>query len=98
MQVQTTGRLREYHRSRTILGVVIGIGLAAAILFGVLALTGGKTVSEERQLSPVNMVMEDPPLPEDWVDPYFNQPVVIPTETDPPLPEGWVDPYFANTD
>ena len=94
MQAQTTGRLRDYRHIRIILGVVIGIGLAAVILFGALALTDGEGTFEGQQLSPVNIVMEDPPLPEGWVDSYFNQPIVIPAETDPPLPEGWVDPYF----
>jgi hypothetical protein len=94
MQAQTTRWLREYRFSRGILGAVIGLGLVTASFLGIQALTGGQTASEAQQLSPVQLVEEDPPLPVGWVDPYFDRPISIPVEQDPPLPEGWVDPYF----
>jgi hypothetical protein len=95
MQAQTTRWLREYRFSRGILGAVIGLGLVTASILGIQALTDGPTASETQHLSPVKLVEEDPPLPANWVDPYFtDRPVAIPVEQDPPLPDGWVDPYF----
>ena len=39
MQAQTTGRLHELRLHRYIFGAIAGIGIAAAIIFGVQTLT-----------------------------------------------------------
>jgi hypothetical protein len=95
MQAQTSGRLKAYRVHLVSLGLVAGLGLLAATIFGIQALSGGQQSLQTQELAPVSLLQEDPPLPEGWTDPYFSsEEVVIPVETDPPLPDGWADPYF----
>ena len=95
MQAQTTRRHQEFGFNRIILGALVGIGLVAATIFAIQALKGGETASQTRELAPVNLIQEDPPLADDWVDPYFTDGASnILILEDPPLPDDWVDPYF----
>ena len=96
MQAQTTRRLQEFRFNRYIIGTLAVIGLATASIFAVQALTGGETAIESRELSPVSLIQEDPPLSDDWVETYFSGGAVDSyVQEDPPLPEGWVDAYFS---
>jgi hypothetical protein len=96
MQAQTTRRLQEFRFNRFIIGTLAVIGLAVASIFTIQARTGGETSIESQDLSPVNLVQEDPPLPAGWVDLYLSSGATdIYVQQDPPLPDGWVDPYFS---
>ncbi len=98
MQAQTARRLQEFRFNRYIIGTIAVVGLAVASIFAFQALTRGETAIESQELSPVNLLQEDPPLPAGWVDSYFSSGAAdIYVEQDPPLPAGWVDPYFGGT-
>ncbi len=99
MQAQTIRRLQEFRFNVFIIGSLAVIGLAVTTIFAIQALTGGGTTIERQELSPVNLVQEDPPLADDWVDPYFSRSVGDSyVQEDPAMPVGWVDSYFfSNT-
>jgi len=95
IQSTATGQIRGHRLNRIHLGLIVGLSVLAAGIFGFQALTSEQSISETQPLSPVVLAQEDPPLPEGWIDPYFtSRPAVIPVEQDPPLPAGWTDPYF----
>ena len=54
MQAQRIGRVREYRLSHIILGVVVGLGLIVASVFGIQALTDGQPAGETEELREVN--------------------------------------------
>jgi hypothetical protein len=62
MQAQTTGRNREYRLNRIILGIVAGLGLVVAGIFGIQALTDGQPAGESaelREASPLTVAGPD---------------------------------------
>ena len=55
MQAQTTGRNRDSHLSRIILGIVAGLGLTVAAIVGIQAWSDGQTAAEPEALRPVSV-------------------------------------------
>jgi len=54
MQAQTTGRNSQDRLNRIILGIVAGLGLVVAGIFGIQALTDGQPAGESAELREVN--------------------------------------------